>query len=236
MRALRPPVALAGRLVRSSSTSAQRPCLLVDAFGVLLTLSEPLEAVYLRVASSHGVQGLTSEGVKREWRKAWSAPRPEGQLRYEGDGSHFWRRVVAAATGCHDAALFQELFTHYSKPEAWRVADGAHDALARLRAGHVRLGLVSNFDNRLRPLLHDLELAPLFDSLIVSAEVGFEKPDRRIYEAAAHALGVSLRDCHMVGDDEECDVQGALQAGCAGAWLYGRDVASFCELADRVLQ
>lgn len=86
----------------------------------------------------------------------------------------------------------------------------------------------------MRPLLHDLRLAEHFDALSISAELGYEKPDQRIWEHAAKALNVPLNECLHVGDSEEFDLDGARKAGCGNALLYGRDCSSFAEL-ERLL-
>jgi REG-2-like HAD superfamily hydrolase len=210
---------------------------LVDVGGCLLEPAEPVADTYVRFAAAHGVRGLTPAGVKAGFRNAFGVPRPPGSLRYEGDCAAFWRAVVAAATGCADASLFDALFAHYGRPEAWRVAPGAPAALRRLRDAGVRLAVVSNWDTRLRPLLQDLALEPLFDAVIVSAELGAEKPDARVFAAALRALGADLqpREALMVGDDEGNDVAGATAHGC-DALLFGRDVRTFDELAARVLR
>ena len=240
---------LRGSCVRVAATQASRLCassapakpthraVLVDAGGCLIDPAEPVPDTYVRFATAHGVRGLSPAAVKAGFRTAFSAPRPAGALRYEGDGAAFWRGVVAAATGCADAALFDALFNHYAKPEAWHVAPGAQAALQRLRAAGVRLAVVSNWDTRLRPLLHDLQLSPLFDAVVVSAELGFEKPDARVFAAALSALGSDLQphEALMVGDDEGNDVAGATAHGC-DALLFGRDVKTFADLAAFVLR
>ena len=209
---------------------------LIDAGGTLLHTAAPLADVYVRFAAAHGVVGLSPALVKQRFKAAFSAPLPAGQaLRYVGDGRDFWRRVVAHSTGCDDEALFDALFHHFADPSAWAVADGAADALARLRAAGVKTALVSNFDTRLRPLLHALALADAFDAVVISAEVLVEKPDPRIYSLACSALGLRPADCLHAGDDEANDVGASLQAGVGTAWLWERDVGSFKELADRVL-
>ena len=205
----------------------------IDAYGTLIHLAEPIEAVYLRSAERAGVRGLTSDAVKQGLLRAFSVPLQPGELRYRGDAREFWRNVVTHATGSDSPELFEALFSHYAKPEAWRVADGAHSSLKRLRASGLRLACVSNFDTRLRCSLTDLQLAPLFDVLSISAEVGAEKPDRRIFEHAAHALGLPLSACWHVGDHVTNDLEGATAAGCGVALLWGRDVHSFTALADR---
>jgi REG-2-like HAD superfamily hydrolase len=231
----------ARRCVATSAHGASPhwPAVSLDAYGCVLHLAEPVEDVYLRAAERHGIRGLTREGVKTSWRAAFAEPVPPGRLRYEGDGSAFWRRVVAASTGSSSEELYTELFAHYGKPESWTVAPGARDCLRQVRECGTKLALLSNFDNRLRALLHELELAALFDELVISAEVGWEKPHPSIFLHAAAALGVPASDMLHVGDDPVLDVQGALAAGYADAWLYGRKavdgLSSFEALQERLM-
>ena len=58
-------------------------------------------------------------------------------------------------------------------------------------------------------------LPPLFDAIVVSGEVGFGKPDRRIYELAATRIGVPPTKCVYV-DDIRAYVRGAVDAGMVG--------------------
>lgn len=50
-------------------------------------------------------------------------------------------------------------------------------------------------------------MASLFDCVLVSGDMPFEKPDVRIFEAAGRYLGVSAGECVMVGDKLETDIQ-----------------------------
>ncbi|MFC7617573.1 HAD-IA family hydrolase [Actinokineospora soli] len=63
--------------------------------------------------------------------------------------------------------------------------------------------------------LHPARASPLFDAVVVSGEVGFGKPDRRIYELVARQLGVSTEHCVYV-DDVRAYVRGAVDAGMTG--------------------
>ncbi len=58
-------------------------------------------------------------------------------------------------------------------------------------------------------------LLDIFDEVIISAEVGFAKPDRRIYQYAADRLRIPMDGCVFV-DDFPPNVEGARLAGMNG--------------------
>ena len=100
---------------------------------------------------------------------------------------------------------------------AWQkhvpVDPDAYVVLGALRTRKM-LALVSNFDHppHVYLLLSKLGLARFFDSVVVSGEVGVEKPDPRIFAMALAQTGLEPREVIYVGDTAE-DVQGALAAG-----------------------
>eukprot|EP00775_Hariotina_reticulata_P008237 gene8237-8427_t len=206
---------------------------LIDAAGTLLVPTERTADVYLRYGTKYGVK-LSEDEVLDRFRSAYNTPWGHSPLRYFGDGRPFWRFIVEQSTGCSDEHLFEELYDYYVQPTAWALTPGALPALQKLRAAGVRLAVVSNFDTRLRPILSALGIDHMFDAVVVSAEVGAEKPNPVIFESALQGLGLRAGDVVHVGDDRRNDVWGARDAGIA-AWLWGVDVHSFDEVARRVL-
>ncbi len=65
--------------------------------------------------------------------------------------------------------------------------------------------MVSNWDERLRPLLEALDLARHFSVVVVSCEVVYTKPDREIFLRAAAELGCDPGSVLHVGDRERED-------------------------------
>lgn len=62
-------------------------------------------------------------------------------------------------------------------------------------------------------------LAPYFAASVAALQVGFSKPDPRIFHLAAGAVGVLPHEVLHVGDDAHLDVLAARQAGMQAAWV-----------------
>jgi putative hydrolase of the HAD superfamily len=205
-------------------------------FFLRLVPSEPAAEVYARHARAHGLD--PPPDILRRFRAFYATPWPSG-ARFAGDGRAFWRACVQASLAAPDGpaldAAADAVYSYFAAPAAWRLVPGATDALARLKAGGVRVGVASNFDARLPPLLSALGLAPHIDACVTSADLhGLEKPNPAFFEAALAALALPAEAVVVVGDDRRNDVTGGRAAGCH-AWQLGVDVPSLDSVAARVL-
>jgi HAD superfamily hydrolase (TIGR01509 family) len=81
-----------------------------------------------------------------------------------------------------------------------------------LHARGVRIALVSDIHNNLRPKFEAAGIAECFDAFVLSFEHGVQKPDRAIFEIALRALDVDASDALMVGDRASHD-GGAVRVG-----------------------
>jgi putative hydrolase of the HAD superfamily len=96
----------------------------------------------------------------------------------------------------------------------------AYALLRRLRAQPLRLGLVSNTEAILtHEDLDQLGLRALFDAIVLSSEVGAEKPEPEILRIALRQLVDATASAVMVGDTWETDVLGATRAGMSAIHL-----------------
>lgn len=110
-------------------------------------------------------------------------------------------------------------------------------------SGTYRLGVLANQERWIRDVLARDGLAPFFDVWAVSAEVGAEKPDERIFRAALEAAGAPADRCAMVGDRLDNDIEPAKRLGMRGIWLLrgeapdepSEDQLSRADLAIRTL-
>jgi HAD superfamily hydrolase (TIGR01509 family) len=120
-------------------------------------------------------------------------------------------RHAFVSTLSHDGAMpidFVEAL-YETMPNQWMLNDGAADFLARASDAGMRLAIVSNIALDIRPALESWGIASALDAVILSYEVGFVKPDPRIFQLAADSLGTDPADCLMIGDSAHDDVGGA---------------------------
>ncbi len=96
---------------------------------------------------------------------------------------------------------------------------GARDILDHIRQ-KARLGLVTNgLGEVVRARIARLELEPLFDTIVISGEVGVSKPDAAIFELAFEELGRPAKSTAlMIGDSLSSDITGANNFGIAACW------------------
>jgi len=100
---------------------------------------------------------------------------------------------------------------------------GAVETLAALRAAGVRLAMLTNgaaAPQRLK--IERFQLAPYFDAILVEGELGFGKPDRRVYQTALQALNTTPASTWCIGDNLEWDVGAPQREGVYGIWVDGQ--------------
>lgn len=110
-------------------------------------------------------------------------------------------------------AWFRKLHARFGESAVWRCYDDVEPTLRALKRKGLGLGVVSNWDTRLRGICAGLGLDRLVDFIVISAEVGVRKPDPRIFEAALRKAGARPEEALHVGDLPEEDVEGARRAG-----------------------
>lgn len=93
--------------------------------------------------------------------------------------------------------------------------------LQRLRADGYRLALITNGPSAAQwEKVRRLNVARLFDCVLVSGDQPWEKPDRRIFEAACRGLGVRSAECVMVGDKLDTDILVSAGFGVLRVWRF----------------
>lgn len=115
--------------------------------------------------------------------------------------------------------FFPELYERFASASAWRIYDDVWPALQAMAGRGLRLGVISNWDDRLRRLLEALDLARCFEVIVISCEVGTSKPSPEIFAEAVKRLGVPAMQILHVGDSRAMDFEGACSAGLSAVQI-----------------
>jgi len=146
----------------------------------------------------------------------------------EGAWSAFMRALLEGAGlpgyEAPDASVTSEivrfLWSEQPHKNLWRrPISGMKELLAELRDSGTPLGVLSNSEGRLAELLDELDWKRYFGVVADSGRLGFEKPDRRIFQWTAERLGVNTADLIHVGDAWAADIEGALAVGAKAIWV-----------------
>lgn len=95
----------------------------------------------------------------------------------------------------------------------------AHSTLAALRQKGYLLGIIANQKPGTAERLKSWGLRRYFDVIAASAEIGYAKPDKRIFEKAFELAGCTARESVMVGDRLDNDIAPAKEIGMTTVWI-----------------
>jgi putative hydrolase of the HAD superfamily len=107
---------------------------------------------------------------------------------------------------CQAAALWRE--RQKQGGPYWRPFPEARAVLCELRSRGFGMGVISNWDGSARGLLADHGLTEFFDPIVISSEVGCEKPAAEIFRIALERAGLRGEQCLYVGDNYYDDAVG----------------------------
>ena len=189
---------------------AEREACLVDVYSTLLscdfvahTAELPLLAGlsmqawgegYSQLGAALGIGQLTkAEGFERILRNGGVEPRPD---------------LVRALVDRDRELLLRSA----------RLYDDALPFLRDVRARGIKIAIVSNCSEHTRDLLESNGVAELADALVLSCEVGAEKPAAQIFTHALDRLGVPAGHAVFV-DDQPAFCAGAADLGIAAVQI-----------------
>ena len=123
--------------------------------------------------------------------------------------------------GIDDQTLAAELAEFFAIDRSRRhVVFAESEQVLRELKKKFRLALITNGAPDIQGTKIDgSNLASFFETIIISGDHGFGKPDRRIFQLALERLGVEAHEAVMIGDSLNRDIAGARDAGIRTIWI-----------------
>ena len=97
--------------------------------------------------------------------------------------------------------------------------EDALQTLSALRERGYRLGIIANQKHGTKKRLEAWGLLQYFDVIAASAEIGYAKPDKELFEIALSLAGCTAQQSIMVGDRLDNDMIPAKALGMTTVWI-----------------
>ncbi len=157
------------------------------------------------------------ENNNRLWKAYGEGSIQKNHLRYE----RF--RSTLLAFEIQDETVVQQISDGYVdlSPKLTHLFPKTLETLDQLKQANYNMHIITNgFKEVQYTKLHHAQLAPYFDVIVCSEEVGKNKPSIEIYKYAMQLAGAKGENSVMIGDDFEVDVIGALNSGMRAIHFY----------------
>ncbi len=189
-----------------------------DAVGTLIDPRPSVGHVYAAVMARHGIvaeAAALQTSFVEVFRRLTRIPR---DCVDENSEYAFWKalvlEVIAHWVRGEDAErVFEDAYTAFADPANWYAINGGPRLLESLHKRGYRLALLSNADARIRGIIEAHGLGIHMEQMLLSSELGHEKPDIRLFRKVEEQLGATPEEILHIGDSERNDGQGPRAAG-----------------------
>ncbi|MCX7173342.1 MAG: HAD family hydrolase [Proteobacteria bacterium] len=197
--------------------------ILFDLYGTLIDIEtdESMEEIYRGIAhylTYHGVylhRGRVQHSyyqIMKQQKEASGEEYPEIDVKAIWNAFLKQEGIQAAEQRAHLAKVLAHLYRGISRKRL-QLYPGVEAVLDELRKRYA-LGLVSDAQPCFAlPEIRAVGLDGYFDPVVISAPLGYRKPDRRIFEKALEHMKLTPAEVIYIGNDMFRDIHGARQLG-----------------------
>lgn len=201
--------------------SEEFDAIVFDVGGTLLDMKPTRAEVFTEVLLENGFE-VDPDRLEKAIRRADRILDEEFADLDGADDSGFWKKfdhLVLEEIGFvgDESRIYQSLTEKFEgfmpMVETWVDYPETKGVLEELRKRGFMLGVISNATELVNRVLDNLDLRKNFDFVIVSDEVGVNKPSAEIFKMAADKAKTSPNRMLYIGDKLSTDVKGAVDAG-----------------------
>ena len=129
----------------------------------------------------------------------------------------------------YDGTKAGEVYTKYLG-EGGFMLPGAIDFLEDITTDHEASIITNGIAVTQHRRFEMTDTVKYFSHIFVSEELGVQKPDKRFFDKVLSMLGLTSKDCIVIGDSEKSDIKGARNAGIESIYFSYKGRNS--EMAD----
>lgn len=193
--------------------------LFLDAEGTFLIFNPGLGEIYKSLWKEYGVEidpERTSQALREAFRKIFKEklrPPLNGEVCKRG-----WREVFESVFAEYKEfpffdEVFQRAYAFFASPECVKVAPYFREFVLKGKERGLKFAVISNWDCRLYSILEGHKLLSLFDAVFLGCEIGYLKPNQKIFLRALSYFKIEPFEAMMIGDSLEDDIYPAENLG-----------------------
>ena len=199
-----------------------RPSLFLDFGGTLCEAQANILPAFQVAARRAHVQLPWNDYLRANeecWNELWpEAPKLVGKIPAFADRVH---EMALRKVGFEGAAgPFVQAVRDVALSPEWHVPyPEAEPTVRQLRSEGISTHIISGHVDYLPLIVRNLGWSDLFDTVTFTQEVGYQKPDVRVFRFALDRAGVHPDEAVYVGDSWELDYLAGMSAGMQSVWL-----------------
>ena len=125
-----------------------------------------------------------------------------------------------AKEGLHfDPSEANRLYVHYLASNGHYIS-GAEDVLKRLSHDYTLEVITNGIASVQRGRLDALGASKYFDHIIISEEIGCQKPSAAFFEKTLEIIHAAKNECLIIGDSLTSDIKGGIESGIDTCYLH----------------
>ena len=144
-----------------------------------------------------------------------------------------------------EANKFSKLFKDkYLNIEKWHLFGDTYEALTKANKNNFECYILTNHTPEIRDIIKGLEINKFIKKVYNSADIGYEKPHYKIYQALLNDLNDKPENFIMIGDNYISDITGARSNGINAILVrkenkynykyYSKDLKNIFTIIDKI--
>ena len=176
---------------------------------------------YRRACAARGVEVDPSKFDQATAASSFILDEVEEQIYNHDLFIHYTASIIEHMGGRGEQVIevAREIYDQWSANHHFELYDDAAPVLTELGRRGLVVGAISNSHRSLDAFCEHFSLRGLITVSVSSAEHGYMKPHRSIFDAALAKAGVDAAEAMMVGDSIKHDIDGALAMGMRAVLL-----------------
>ena len=193
-----------------------------DFFNTLVHYQPSREQMYVDACAKYNIQvelkaiALSLPNADTFWRdenRHNTVEKRNDEEKYSFYSEYFTRVLNGAGIKVSKELIFTIFAKMRQMNWDFYTFDDSLTTMKLLKDRSLILGLISNVGQNMEKTFNDLGLQPYLDFNVTSFEVGCEKPQPEIFQAALHKSRLNPEEAVYVGDQYELDVIGSRNLG-----------------------